>query len=45
MIRMMKKVLDYILDSLVFVMTGKDHDLADAGAADYSGQGRNKYGR
>lgn len=37
----MKKLLDFI----VFLFTGKNDSAVDAGICDYSGQGRNKYGR
>lgn len=40
-----KKILKMVLDIIVFVMTGKSDDAVDAGVCDYSGQGRDKYGR
>lgn len=30
---------------LIFILTGKSQDAVDAGICDYSGQGRNKYGK
>lgn len=37
----MKKFLDW----LAFLLTGKSADAVDAGICDYSGQGRDKYGK
>ncbi len=39
------KVLKKIWDELVALLTGKDAAMVDAGVCDYSGQGRDKYGR
>ena len=44
----MKKVLKRMLDWFVFLLTGKGdiaNEAIDAGLIDYSGQGRNKYGK
>ena len=41
----LKKIMKKILDVIVFIMTGKSDDAVDAGVCDFSGQGRNKYGR
>lgn len=30
---------------LVILLTGKDAEMVDAGVCDYSGQGRDRYGR
>lgn len=39
------KVLKKIWSELVILLTGKDASMVDAGICDYSGQGRDKYGR
>lgn len=39
------KVLKKIWDELVILLTGKDPAMVDAGICDYSGQGRDRYGR
>lgn len=39
------KVLKKIWSELVILLTGKDAAMVDAGICDYSGQGRDKYGR
>ncbi len=39
------KCIEYILHEISFLLTGKDVETVSAGAADYSGQGRDKYGR
>lgn len=44
----MKKVHRWIENAVEFLtvlLTGKDRQMVDAGLADYSGQGRDKYGR
>ena len=44
----MKKFIKKFLDCIVFIMTGKGdlaNEMVDAGVLDYSGQGRDKYGR
>ena len=44
----MKKLLKKILDWIVLLLSGKGaiaEDAADRGIVDYSGQGRDKYGR
>lgn len=44
----MKKVLKRILDWIVFILTGKGeiaNEAVDDGLCDFSGQGKNKYGR
>lgn len=33
------------VEFLSVLLTGKDRQIVDAGLADYSGQGRDKYGR
>lgn len=38
-------LLKYIWNELVIFLTGKDPAMVDAGVCDYSGQGRDKYGR
>lgn len=37
----MKKFLDF----LVFLLTGKSDEAVNAGICDFSGQGRDKYGK
>lgn len=37
----MKKFLEF----LAFLLTGKSDEAVDAGICDYSGQGRDKYGK
>ena len=42
------KILKSILDYLIFSLTGKGkvaEEMVDKGLIDYSGQGRNKYGK
>lgn len=42
------KILKSILDYLIFSLTGKGktaEEMVDKGFIDYSGQGRNKYGK
>lgn len=44
----MKKIIKKILDWVMFIMTGKGdlaNEMIEAGVLDYSGQGRDKYGR
>lgn len=44
----MKKVHRWIENAVEFLtvlLTGKDRQMVDDGLADYSGQGRDKYGR
>lgn len=44
----MKKVLKNILDWIMFLLTGKGeiaNEAIEAGLIDYSGQGRDKYGK
>ena len=44
----MKKVLKRVFDWIVFILTGKGeiaNEAIDEGLIDYSGQGRDKYGR
>lgn len=44
----MKKVHRWIENAVEFLtalLTGKDRQMVDAGLADYTGQGRDKYGR
>ena len=42
------KILKSVLDWFVFLLTGKGEfakEMVDKGLIDYSGQGRNKYGK
>ena len=42
------KILKIVFDWLVFLLTGKGElaeEMVDKGLIDYSGQGRNKYGK
>lgn len=39
------KILKNILNWFVFLMTGKDDQCVNDGTHDFSGQGRDKYGR
>ena len=44
----MKKIIKKVLDWIIFIMTGKGdlaNEMIEAGVLDYSGQGRDKYGR
>lgn len=44
----MKKIIKKVLDWVMFIMTGKGdlaNEMIEAGVLDYSGQGRDKYGR
>lgn len=44
----MKKFIKKVLDWVMFIMTGKGdlaNEMIEAGVLDYSGQGRDKYGR
>ena len=44
----MKKIIKKIFDWVMFIMTGKGdlaNEMIEAGVLDYSGQGRDKYGR
>lgn len=37
--------LENAVEFLTVLLTGKDRQMVDAGLADYSGQGRDKYGK
>lgn len=44
----MKNIIKKVLDWVMFIMTGKGdlaNEMIEAGVLDYSGQGRDKYGR
>lgn len=41
----MKKFFKAVADFVLFLLTGKDDEAVNAGICDYSGQGRDKYGR
>ena len=41
----MKRLVEYIVSALMVLLTGKSVSLVDAGLVDYSGQGRDRYGR
>lgn len=40
-----RRWLENAVEFLTVLLTGKDRQMVDAGLADYSGQGRDKYGR
>lgn len=39
------KLIKKLLNSIVTLLTGKSYKAVDAGICDYSGQGRDSYGR
>lgn len=39
------RILKKILDVIAIILTGKDDESVDEGYCDYSGQGRDAYGR
>ena len=41
----MKRILSRILDCICFIFTGKSDTFVDQGILDFSGQGRDRYGR
>lgn len=41
----MKKFFKALADFVLFLLTGKSDEAVDLGICDYSGQGRDKYGR
>lgn len=41
----MKKFFKSLFNLIVVLLTGHSDEAVDAGACDYSGQGRDKYGR
>ena len=41
----MKNILSRILNYIRFVLTGKSDTFVDEGILDFSGQGRDRYGR
>lgn len=41
----MKRILSRLLDYFRFLLTGKSDSFVDANILDFSGQGRNRYGR
>lgn len=44
-LRYIARVIAKVSNELVILLTGKDAEMVDAGVCDYSGQGRDKYGR
>ena len=41
----MKRILSRIIDYFRFIITGKSDTFVDANILDFSGQGRDRYGR
>lgn len=41
----MKRILSRIIDYICFIITGKSDNFVDSNILDFSGQGRDRYGR
>lgn len=41
----MKKLITKILNTIILICTGRSDEAVDEGICDYSGQGRDRYGR